>query len=81
MSSRRRSEDSSEHVRFSRYNDKLRHGWKVPEEPFMTTIKCGKTEVDGLKGISIGRSKGSMLNAPKLLVFHGFPSAGRMSGN
>ena len=51
---------------------------EVPEEPFMTTINYGKTDVDGLK---ILYRRAGPVDAPKLLLLHGFPSSGHMFRN
>jgi pimeloyl-ACP methyl ester carboxylesterase len=51
---------------------------EVPEEPFMTTINYRKTDVDGLK---VFYRQAGGVNAPKLLLLHGFPSAGHMFRN
>ena len=44
----------------------------------MTTINYGKTDVDGLK---IFYRRAGPVDAPKLLLLHGFPSAGHMFRN
>jgi pimeloyl-ACP methyl ester carboxylesterase len=44
----------------------------------MTTINYGKTDVDGLK---VFYREAGRVDAPKLLLLHGFPSAGHMFRN
>ena len=44
----------------------------------MTTINYDKTDVDGLK---IFYRRAGPVDAPKLLLLHGFPSAGHMFRN
>jgi pimeloyl-ACP methyl ester carboxylesterase len=68
---------SVSHLFFCSPDEKFRR-IETSEEPFMATINYGKTDVDGLK-VFYRRAGG--VDAPKLLLLHGFPSAGHMFRN